>query len=119
MFIDIPRENGQMCPMSKRIVNGMMHGAREVEETPIQACGRIEPAVILHTKVHIRQMHSRSAIPGSPLSDAGRATDHTCRHEAYRARRIMRMDSCGVNSPPHLMGLVHHQRGLPSWVWLS
>ena len=44
MFIDIPRENGQMCPMSKRIVNGMMHGAREVEETPIQACGRIQPA---------------------------------------------------------------------------
>src|SRR5262245_56027561 len=29
--------------------------------------------------------NSRSAIPGSPLSEAGRATDHTCRQEVSLA----------------------------------
>src|SRR5215475_15505310 len=29
--------------------------------------------------------NSRSAIPGSPFSDAGRATDHTCRQAASLA----------------------------------
>jgi len=38
------------------MINGKMHGAREVEEAPIQDCGSIEPTVIFHAKVHIRQM---------------------------------------------------------------
>src|SRR5262245_145815 len=59
--------------------------------------------------------NSRSAIPGSPLSDTGRATDHTCRQEAYRAGRIMRMDGYGVNSQSRFVGLAHGQPDYRPW----
>ena len=68
VFIDITRKNGQMRIMIQRIVNGMMHGAGKVEEAPIQARGSIEPTVIFHAKVHIRQMQQPQRHPRfSPL----------------------------------------------------
>ena len=56
VLIDITRKNRQMHTVLKRIVNGIMHRASEVEEAPIQARGSIEPTVIFHAKVHICQM---------------------------------------------------------------
>src|SRR5215471_579121 len=59
--------------------------------------------------------NSCSAIPDSPLADVGRATEHTCRQEAYRAWRIMRMDGFGVNSQPRPEGLIHRATKAP-WI---
>jgi hypothetical protein len=68
MLIDITRENGQMRAMIQRIINGIMHRASEVEEASIQARGDIEPTVIFHTEVYIRQMQQPQRHPRfSPL----------------------------------------------------
>jgi hypothetical protein len=45
-----------MYTVIQRIINGIMHGASEVEEAPIQARGGIEPTIIFHAEVHICQM---------------------------------------------------------------
>src|SRR5215510_9797490 len=113
MLIDITRENGQMRAMIQRIFNGIMHRASEVEEAPIQARGDIEPTVIFHTEVHIRQMQQPQRHPRfSPSLMPVEQLIIRAGKKPLSPRGIMRRDGYGVNSQSRLVGLAHRQ-----WVY--
>src|SRR5712691_179527 len=54
--------------MVERIVNSTMHRAREIKQTTVQSRGRIQPAVIFHAKMHVRQMQQPQRHPRFSLS---------------------------------------------------
>src|SRR5262249_13877640 len=56
VLVDVPGKDRQMHTMGEGVIDGVMHRAREVQQTAIQPRGGIQPAIIFHAKMHIRQM---------------------------------------------------------------